>query len=86
MNSAAFDGTLDCGIINYNTEVSRDWYTEEYAYEDFTQLTPGLLTDVKLIPNEKDMLEIDCEILPAFYSKVIFSRPNDHSIKVLSAA
>ena len=85
-NSAAFDGTLDCGIINYNTEVSRDWYTEEYAYGDPSFPTPGLLTEVKLIPNEEDMLKIGCEILPAFYPKVIFSRPSDQSVKVLPAA
>lgn len=86
VNSAAFDGTLDCGTIDYNTEVSRDWYTEEYAYGDPRKLTPGLLTDVKLVPNEKDMLKIGCEILPAFYPKVIFSRPRDQSVKVLPAA
>jgi len=86
VNSAAFDGTLDCGTISYNTKVSRDWYTEEYAYGDPNQRTPGLLTDVELIPNEEDMLKIGCEILPAFYPKVIFSRPGDQSVKVLPAA
>ena len=86
VNSAAFDGTLDCGTINYNTEVSRDWYTEEYAYGDPRIRTPGLLTEVKLVPNEEDMLKIGCEILPAFYPKVIFSRPSDQSVKVLPAA
>lgn len=86
VNSAAFDGTLDCGTINYNTEVSRDWYTEEYAYGDPRYRTPGLLTDVELIPNEEDMLKIGCNILPAFYPIVIFSRPSDQSIRVLSAA
>jgi hypothetical protein len=86
VNSAAFDGNLDCATINYNTKVTREWYTEKYAYGDPRRSTPGLLTEVELIPNEEDMTKIGCEVVPAFYPKVIFSRPSDQSVKVLPAA
>ncbi len=85
-DSAAFGGTLACDIINYNTKVTRGWYTQDHASEDPRAKTPGLLTNVELIPNEEDMVRIGCKIIPAFYPKVIFSRPSDQSVKVLPAA
>ncbi len=85
-DSAAFGGTLACDIINYNTKVTREWYTQDHASEDPTEKTPGLLTNVELIPNEEDMVRIGCKIIPAFYPEVIFSRPSDQSVKVLPAA
>ena len=86
VNSAAFEGTLDCNTINYNAEVTWDWYANEHAYGNSTFPTPELFTEVTLVPNQEDMLRVGCEILPAFYPKAIFSRPRNQSIKVLPAA
>ena len=86
VNSAALGATLECGVLRYDARVTREWYTEEFAYGDPRHLTPGLMTDVELIPNEEDMINNDCQILPAFFSKVIFSRPSDQSIRVFPAA
>ncbi len=84
--SVAFAGSLDCGVLKYDSKVTRDWYTENYAYGDPTLTTPGNMTDVELIPNEEDMVRNNCQIPPAMYPKVIFSRPRNGSVEVLPAA
>ena len=87
VNTVAFGGTLDCSKINYDAKVTREWYTQRYANDNpRSKLTPGLLTDVDLIPNNEDMVKSGCQMLPDFYPKVTFSRPLDQSVEVLPAA
>ena len=85
-DSVAFGGALDCGTLNYDAKVTREWYTEDYAYGSPMYRTPGILTEVELVPNEQDMINVGCQIIPAFYPKVIFPKPIDQSVEVLPAA
>lgn len=85
-SSVAFSGNLDCRVINYDARVTRPWYTLEYAYKDSTVPSAGLKTDIELVPNGQDMIELGCHIEPSHYPKVIFSRPMNQSVHVLPAA
>ena len=86
MKTVAFGGELDCNTLKYNTKVTRKWYTGESAYVDRGKTQPGLMTDVELIPNEEDMIRNNCQIPPAFFPKVTFSRPSNRSAEVFPAA